>query len=244
MLRECSMEDISDGRTYELNDMVKCDTGNCQGCHKCCTGMGTSIILDPFDIWRLKNGLSLGFEEMLNREFIELNMVDGMILPNLKMNEKNACAFLDENGRCSIHNERPGICRLFPLGRVYQDEGFKYFIQKGQCINEGKLAKIKVKKWIDTDNIAQNQVFVLKWHSFIRHIGDKMIKLRDSGKGDMLNEIAMYILNEFFVKNFSPDEKTNTEGLNGDVNDDKIFVYDTILNKIDEAYKNIDKLAG
>ncbi len=228
MLRECSMEDISDGRTYELNDMVKCDTGDCKDCHKCCTGMGTSIVLDSYDIWRLKCGMSLSFEEMLNKGFIELNMVDGLILPNLKMSEKDACSFLDENGRCSIHKERPGVCRLFPLGRVYEDNGFKYFVQKGQCVNENKLAKIKVKKWIDTDNLSKNQAYILKWHDFIRHIGDKMIKLRDSGKGDMLNEIAMYVLNEFFVKDFDKDTD----------------IYNVITDKIDEAYKNIDKLAG
>lgn len=48
------MEDISDGRTYELNDMVKADTGGCQGCYKCCTGMGSSIMLDPYDVWMLR----------------------------------------------------------------------------------------------------------------------------------------------------------------------------------------------
>lgn len=60
MIRECSMEDISDGRTYELNDMVKADTGGCQGCYKCCTGMGSSIMLDPYDVWMLRVYLGTG----------------------------------------------------------------------------------------------------------------------------------------------------------------------------------------
>ena len=55
MIRECSLEEISDGRTYRENDMVKADTAGCDGCFKCCTGMGNSIILDPYDIWLLKN---------------------------------------------------------------------------------------------------------------------------------------------------------------------------------------------
>ena len=44
-------------------------------------------------------------------------------------NEKEACYFLNEEGRCSIHSFRPGICRLFPLGRFYEEEGFRYFLQ-------------------------------------------------------------------------------------------------------------------
>lgn len=244
MFREVTMEEISDGRTYELNDMVKCDTGDCKNCHKCCTGMGSSVIIDPFDVWRLKNELKLGFEELLQKGYIELNMVDGLILPNLRMNEKNACSFLDDNGRCSIHKARPGICRIFPLGRVYDDKGFKYFVQKGQCFKEKSLVKIKVKKWIDTDGLSKNQEYVLKWHDFIRAVGEKMIKLRDSGRGEMLNDIAMYVLNEFFVKDFEIDDKNITDENNYRKGDDCDItdIYDIISNRIEVAYENILKV--
>ncbi len=236
MLREVTMEDISDGRIYELNDMVKCDTGDCKDCHKCCGGMGTSIVIDPYDVWRLKKELNLGFENLLQKSYIELNMVDGLILPNLKMNEKDTCSFLDENGRCSIHAARPGICRIFPLGRVYDENGFKYFVQKGQCAKEKSLAKTKVKKWIDTEDITINQKYILKWHNLIRTVGDKMIELKQSGRGEMLNEIAMYILNEFFVKDFDieiNDEKYDSTDTN--INN----IYDVILTRIETAYNVI-----
>ncbi len=198
MIRECTLEEISDGRTYELNDMVKADTGNCQGCHKCCTGMGSSIILDPYDVWQIKTGLNKSFQDLINEGLIELNMVDGLILPNLKMNESDRCSFLDSEGRCSIHSMRPGICRIFPLGRVYDDNGFKYFLQNKECIKDNR-AKIKVKKWIDTVNIEENQKFILAWHNFIKNTGAKNIALRDSGRGEKINHIAMYVLNSFYV---------------------------------------------
>ena len=145
MLRETTMEEISDGKVYGINDMVKADTGGCEGCNKCCTGMGSSIVLDPFDIWRLKVGLSVSFQQLLDEGKIELNMVDGLILPNIRMGEKDRCSFLDEHGRCSIHAYRASICRLFPLGRVYREDGFDYFLQKGECTKDNR-AKIKVKK--------------------------------------------------------------------------------------------------
>ena len=50
MRREVSLEEISDGRLYELNDMVKADCQDCAGCHDCCEGMGDSVVLDPMDI--------------------------------------------------------------------------------------------------------------------------------------------------------------------------------------------------
>lgn len=46
MRREVDINDISDGKLYELDDMVKADCGGCNGCFSCCMGMGESIILE------------------------------------------------------------------------------------------------------------------------------------------------------------------------------------------------------
>lgn len=122
MKRNVSLEEISDGRLYRANDMVRADCRGCQGCSECCHGMGESIILDPYDAWRLTTGLAVPFAALL-QEKVELNVVDGVILPNLRMDaQTEACGFLDADGRCSIHAYRPGICRLFPLGRYYLPE--------------------------------------------------------------------------------------------------------------------------
>lgn len=57
MLREVDLNEISDGKLYNSNDMVKADCGGCMGCSSCCQGMGNSIILDPLDLHRLCTGL-------------------------------------------------------------------------------------------------------------------------------------------------------------------------------------------
>ena len=36
MRRQASLEEISDGHLYGLNDMVKADCGGCSGCSACC----------------------------------------------------------------------------------------------------------------------------------------------------------------------------------------------------------------
>ena len=146
MLRNCSLEEISDGRLYDQTDMVKAYCNECKGCHACCEGMGNSIILDPLDVSRLTKETGKSFEALL-ADTIELNVVDGLILPNIKM-VNGACTFLNAEGRCGIHAARPGFCRLFPLGRYYEDGGFKYFLQIHECDRAGKV-KVKVSKWID-----------------------------------------------------------------------------------------------
>jgi len=111
MLRD--LQEISDGKIYGCNDMVRAACGDCAGCHACCEKMGTSIVLDPCDIWRLTNVTGKNFEQLL-ADTIELQVVDGVILPNLRMDgEKEQCVFLNEQGRCRIHAMRPGLCRVF-----------------------------------------------------------------------------------------------------------------------------------
>ena len=163
MKRQVTMEEISDGKLYTSNDLVKADCGDCEGCHACCTGMGSSIVLDPLDIVRICRGTGAAFETLLAGK-IELNVVDGIILPNLKMaGAEDGCGFLTEEGRCGIHPFRPGICRLFPLGRYYEENGFRYFLQVHECQKENR-AKVKVKKWLDTPDLKKYETYIARWH--------------------------------------------------------------------------------
>lgn len=202
MRREVDIKEISDGNLYGPNDMVKADCGDCKGCSACCQGMGESIVLDPYDVYRLTKGLNLSFEALLDDK-IELGVYDGMILPHLKMAGKNeACAFLNEEGRCSVHNIRPGICRLFPLGRFYENGGFKYFLQIHECKNQNRT-KVKVKKWIDTPDLKQNEVFVNKWHDFVNEIQDKMMQVKDDA---LFKKVNMFLLQQFFIERYHEED--------------------------------------
>jgi len=196
MKRNVTLAEISDGRLYGNNDMVKADCHGCKGCSRCCRGMGNSIILDPYDIYRLQQGLGENLTALLTADKVELGVVDGMILPNLKMvGPEEACAFLNEEGRCSIHSCRPGICRLFPLGRYYEDGDFKYFLQTGECTDTNR-SKVKVSKWIDTQGLARNHEFICKWHYFLNELEEMVGDLEDMELGKRLN---MLMLQMFYL---------------------------------------------
>ncbi len=197
------MNEISDGKLYGSNDMVKADCGDCEGCSACCRGMGTSIVLDPLDVNRLACGLQMTFEELLS-ENVELNVVDGLILPNLKMVEEK-CGFLNEEGRCCIHPIRPGICRLFPLGRYYENGGFKYFLQVNECRKENR-AKVKVKKWIDTPDLKSYEAFVNDWHNFLLAL-EKYI----AGNPEEQKAVSMYILRHFYLSPYEEERDFYTQ---------------------------------
>ena len=176
MLRYENINDISDGKLYIQDDLVNCDTEGCKGCSKCCkSDMGKSIVLTPYDMYQLCKGTGNNFDKLLVDMFIELSMIDGIILPNMKMDE--GCKFL-ENGRCSIHAYRPGICRLFPLGRIYEKDGFRYFLQTSECVAENPKP-IKVQDWINIEELDKNTAFINKWHRFIKFEQKKVKEIQE-----------------------------------------------------------------
>lgn len=201
MRREVDINDISDGKLYGLSDMVKADCGGCVGCYSCCTGMGESIILDPLDIYQLTTNLGQTFEELL-ADAVALSVYDGIILPHIQMNgDKDACFFLNEEGRCSVHAFRPGICRLFPLGRYYEENGFRYFLQIHECTKANRL-KVKVKKWIDIPDIQKNEAYIQAWHDFVIKVQEHL----DGQDESYIKRIDMFILQHFFIEKYSTEE--------------------------------------
>jgi len=206
MEREIDLNQISDGRFYGANDMVKAGCNDCAGCSLCCQGMGKSIILDPYDIDRLEKGLSVTFEELM-RDRIELNVVDGIIQPNLKMQEKDCCGFLDDRGRCSIHEFRPGFCRMFPLGRIYEEGSFRYFLQIHECPRPGKT-KVKLKKWLGIPRLDKYEAYIKAWHYFLKDVQEI---IRETQSDEIIKSINLYLLNQFYVRTYDDTSEGEEE---------------------------------
>lgn len=202
MIREVNIEEISDGKLYSANDMVKADCQDCKGCSACCRGMGESIVLNPLDVHRLTKGLGKSFEELLETS-LELSVCDGLILPNLRMSgSSEQCTFLNAEGRCSIHSFRPGICRIFPLGRFYENGSFQYFLQSHECKNKNR-SKIKVRKWVDEPQLAKHEAFISHWHYYLKKYQTDSEHAFDESQAKM---ISMHILKEFYIKPFDPEQ--------------------------------------
>lgn len=195
MLRDIDLKAVSDGRLYRQSDMAKVGCNDCKGCSDCCRGMGSSIVLDPYDCFMLCKNRGESFESLLSYA-IELQVVDGIILPNLKMADKtDACAFLNEQGRCGIHSFRPGFCRMFPLGRIYENQSFQYFLQVHECAMEPK-SKVKINKWIGIPDIRRYETFVTDWHYFLKKVEEILKHFEDEAS---LKNITMYLLKTFYL---------------------------------------------
>ena len=198
MRRNVEIGEISDGKFYSSNDMAKL---SCSGCGGCCRGMGHSVILDPWDIWEMTRNLGVTFDDLLS-EAVELQVVDGVILPNLKMiGQGESCFFLSSENRCRIHKFRPGVCRLFPLGRYYQGNTFQYIVQKGECHHPAKI-KEKIHKWIGIPSLRLYEKYIREWHAFLKEAENAVERLKDP---QSTKNLCLYILNQFYRKPYGAE---------------------------------------
>lgn len=210
-----------DGILYSVDDQVKIACNDCRGCTRCCENMDDTIILDPYDIWQLTHKLKISGGGRVNFDILvsedgplELGMHDGVILPHMKMvatddENKGVCSFLAPNGRCSIHFCRPGMCRLYPLGRLFEENedgevSLGYFI-----LNEelgcpiANTSYTSVDSWLGYADKDKYQDYQIKWRN-VRRV------LREAGEDvnadiNALEKILIECLEHFFAHEYGED---------------------------------------
>ena len=197
MIREIDESLITPDKLLSSRDMARLGCGDCEGCSDCCRGRAEAITLDPIDVRMLKEGLNYSFEGLLDHGLITLTVVDGAVLPALSMKdtEMEECVFLDAQGRCSIHSLRPGICRMFPLARLWKEDGsFSYFVQEGEC-SRGTGVKVRISKWLGYPNIREYEEEVRRYH-------DALSALRLQLKAGLSHEEQVGLARQFLTSWF------------------------------------------
>ena len=94
-----------------------------------------------------------------------------------------------------VHSFRPGICRIFPLVRLYENGSFQYFLQVRECRKTNR-AKIRVKKWIDMPEAEKYDAYISRWHYFLKELSRIV---REDTEGILSRNLSMYVLKEFYL---------------------------------------------
>ena len=87
----------------------------CRACSRCC--QHKVIQVNPYEVARLAR-----LKAMTTAEFRAAYTEDGMGAILKRTEDSDTCVFLKEKG-CSVHPDRPLVCRLYPLGRVVSADG-------------------------------------------------------------------------------------------------------------------------
>ena len=192
---------------YSNNEMARLGCNECSGCSSCCRGMGQSIVLDPYDIYQLQAATRQTFAQLM-QDMIELHVEDGLILPSVRMQDgTDACGFLNSVGRCSIHAHRPGLCRLFPLGRNYDDRGLRYFLLEDACRIQNRT-KVKIKKWLGIDSLSKYEEFLIMWHDLRKRVRSQIMERQSD---DYTQEINVKLLETYYRKPYDVERDFYTQ---------------------------------
>ena len=130
--------------------------------NECCGDV--NIFLTPFDIIKLKNSLGISSGEFLAKYTIspfDENSKYPVLLFKMQDNEKKNCYFVTEKG-CSVYNDRPWACRMYPLGLASpkeEDENsirkFYFLLKEDICHGHRESKNQSVGDWLDSEGIAE-----------------------------------------------------------------------------------------
>ena len=150
---------VEDRFTFICDKTIECYT-NCCG--------DVNIFLTPYDIMRLKNHLKITSGEFLKKYTISPFKEDQKFpVVLLKMNEENEkkCFFVSEDG-CSVYNDRPWSCRMYPIGLAQAEgqdgmsgEEFYFMMAEDICKGCGVGKEWSIKEWVMNQEVEPYNEF-------------------------------------------------------------------------------------
>ena len=146
-LAQSCMEPITGGKfCFACHPGVTCFT-------ECCANL--NLALTPYDVLRLKNRL-----EISSAEFLDLYTTDevqnncGLPVLMFRMNSdaKRTCPFLKPEG-CTVYEDRPGACRLYPVARAAKYVCGKvkeqhFLVKEQHCLGFQQNEEWTAKEWM------------------------------------------------------------------------------------------------
>jgi len=203
-------------------------------CHKgipcftqCCARL--RLILTPYDILRMKKRLGLSSDQFLGNYTESIIERRGRFpMVKLKMDEgrEGACPFVSPKG-CTIYEDRPEACRLYPIGRASamadgatQAQEKFFVVAESHCLGFRERKTWTLEEWLDHEGVREYAAMSDGWRGIVT-------SSKTLGPGDHLEKkhqmffMASYNLDKFreflFKSNFfdrfqvDPDLKLQLE---------------------------------
>jgi len=131
---------------------------------KCCANV--NIFLTPYDVLRMKNAKDISSTEFLKEYAFPLSLEENqlpVVLLKMTEDEEKKCPFVSDDGICSIYDDRPWACRMYPIGLASSktgvgDEGeeFCFIVDESDTLCRGfeEDNELTVKEWMDSQDVG------------------------------------------------------------------------------------------
>ena len=171
---------------------------------QCCQDV--NILLTPYDILQMKNRLSISSTEFLE-QYTKTLIAPESALPavQLKLDEENnkRCHFVTETG-CGVYEGRPWSCRLYPLDKRDEGEGFAPIVDSSRCLGLNSAKIWELRDWFQDQGLAPYD----SWNRrFAELIGDRNLTFwrKEYPQGFEIFHLACYDLDRFRVVVFKEE---------------------------------------
>lgn len=193
----------------------------CRLCGGCCRHTADSIMLEPLDIYRLsrylqeRGEITGGPEDVLDRYAHPYVIADGY--PAFVLNTEGAersCIFLHD-GRCSVYEARPRVCRLYPFGVAPGSRGrdFNYYLCTDHPHHFGS-GSVKAGEWFSANFSKEEREYLKADYDFLAVMGKKIRSMGEERFKKNLFQFLYYRYCNFDLRQpFLPQYYRNVEAL-------------------------------
>ena len=209
---------MSDAVTVRPKDWVPF---RCRLCGSCCRDLRGNLMPEQLDAYRLARFLrergEVEFMEDFYTKYTYPDMLEGFFPVFLinTVDPDDSCVFL-KDGRCSVYEARPRVCRLYPFTAFPGQRGkaFHFF----QCMDNNSAhfsdGKILVKDWMYQNFSREDREFLTAESDTLIELGRLLKAMSTDGRKENLFQILYYrYYNYDLDQPFMPQYKENTEEL-------------------------------
>jgi len=198
---------------------------------ECCAKL--RLLLTPYDILRMKNRLNISSDLFLDR-YTETLLDQHARFPMVKLRmgegKGHRCPFVTQKG-CSIYEDRPEACRLYPVGRASApaaretETREKYFIvNETHCCGFREKKKWSLKEWLNHEGVKKYKAVNEQWMDIMTSSKSLGVKDHVPRKQQMffmasynLDKFRAFLFQSRFFDHFEVDKELKEEMETDDV---------------------------
>ncbi len=148
---------------FSCHEGIECFTN-------CCAAL--QLVLTPYDILRIKNRRGISSDHFLDTYTstrFDMHPRFPMVLLKMNGDDRRTCPFLTREG-CSLYDDRPGACRLYPLARAARkrepqgEPKEKFFLVKeAHCLGFGEKKVWTIRSWMSDQGLDKFNEMNDRW---------------------------------------------------------------------------------
>lgn len=190
---------------------MKCDVNDtfkfhCTQCGKCCINR-EDILMSPQDVFKAAKALQMPPADFV-KLYCEAYLGGTSRMPIVRLLPKGSirrCPLLKDR-KCMIHDAKPAVCAMFPLGRAIRmdkdaaekDESIEmnveYIINDIECGDNSETHTVK--EWLESFGIPLNDEYFIKWQRTVTLLSPRIQILEKKMETNMLDKL----INVMFIK--------------------------------------------